>query len=313
MPKTPRQTFLRDARSSDTQINLRDYIDTSIDGEIQRLLVITQEITERLDQADRLLSEAAIQRFGAAEKAVNLVSDKMDAKFIAVAESARLVANTVDVRFKALDDTIRLIYDSYARLQLVEKAAELVSHNVNHRFGAVEQSVSYIESTYARAELVDKSTQLFKESVATQFQAAEHAAALTLATTNLRFDEIEKATTLAREALSVRLESMNQIREQLDKQAAAFIVRAELDALRNELMGRFATSDTARASVADRIAAVERSGITRIDGEAIGKRITELEAYKNTQEGRAVAQSAVIGAIVTLVNVAIGIALHFIH
>ena len=311
---------LQRRKEKELSIDLLD----ALDREIQLLRGVFQESITRLDQANILQSEAANQRFGAAEKAVNLVSDKMDAKFIAVAESARLVANTTDVRFQSLDDTVRLINDSYARLQLVEKAAALVSQSVDHRFNAIEKAVAYVESTYARAELVDKSTKLVSEHTASQFQATDRATQLTIDTINLRFIEIEKATSLAREALSVRLEGMNEIRSQLDRQAAAFPIRAELEALRGELMSRLATVDVARSALLDRLTTLEKNAVTHVENDALiasyrperetyNKRVSELEAYKNTQEGKTVAQSAVIGVAVTVINIAIAIALHYLH
>jgi hypothetical protein len=46
---------------------------------------------------------------------------------------------------------------------------------------------------------------------------------------NRRFDENEKATTLARTQMETRLEGMNEFRETLRDQAGRFVTRAELD------------------------------------------------------------------------------------
>jgi hypothetical protein len=40
---------------------------------------------------------------------------------------------------------------------------------------------------------------------------------------NIRFDLVERANTLAREVMTARLENMNRMREQMDKQADTFV------------------------------------------------------------------------------------------
>lgn len=58
---------------------------------------------------------------------------------------------------------------------------------------------------------------------------------------NARFNSVDTAAKRASEVLDVRLESMNEFREQMKDQAATFVTRMELDALNEkiETLNRF--------------------------------------------------------------------------
>jgi hypothetical protein len=73
-----------------------------------------------------------------------------------------------------------------------------------------------------------------------------------------KLDAIEKATTLAKETIDARLESMNQLREQLSRQADTFVTKIEynlqvkeiesLRLSRAELSGKATQSSVATAT-----------------------------------------------------------------
>jgi ribonuclease HII len=52
---------------------------------------------------------------------------------------------------------------------------------------------------------------------------------------DIRFSSAEKATSLAQETLTARLESMNEFRESLKDQTASFITRREVDNFQKEI------------------------------------------------------------------------------
>lgn len=273
--------------------------------------------------------ETAIQTM---DKDRDRVFETLQGRFIEVHYAEKLVDEKNNLRFKTLEDDINNIIATYARQESLDRSTNLAKESVNIQFQAVEREYSQIaernkaawqltqqkfsEADTARADLDGRSKERFETMLRhTDMQVAGQTQATRLVseTMSLRFAEIDKATTLATDALNKRLEAMNHVGAQMDKQAQSFPVRAELDALRNELSGRLTVVDTSRITLADRVATIEKNGVTRLESESVSKRITEIEAYKNTQEGKTVAQSTAIGVIVTIVNVIIGIALHFIR
>lgn len=99
---------------------------------------------------------------------------------------------------------------------------------------------------------------------------------------DMRFTNIERATDLASNAVDKRLEGMNEFREQLNKQAALFVTRSELE---------------------DKLKAES------ILNRALEARISLLENTISNLQGRFWA----IGVGFTIFSTIIGIALHFLH
>lgn len=89
-----------------------------------------------------------------------------------------------------------------------------------------------------------------------------------------------------------RLEGMNELRSQLDRQSLTFITGAQHDALRERLEGKVEAARSS-GSLAD---------------EEISKRLDKLEQFQANILG----QIAVAGGVVVLLTLAINIFLHFV-
>lgn len=74
-----------------------------------------------------------------------------------------------------------------------------------------------------------------KEYIDTQLQALERVREMGIAGEDIRYRAIEKATTLASNAMDKRLEGMNEFRNQLKDQAALFLTRVEYEAKYQQL------------------------------------------------------------------------------
>lgn len=94
----------------------------------------------------------------------------------------------------------------------------------------------------------------------------------------LRFQAVDKATALAAESLSVRLEHMNEWRVDFERQRTTFITRIE---------------------IADKQSAIEG-------------RVSALEQGSANMQGRLWAVGIAFSVTVTIINIAVGIILHFI-
>ena len=69
---------------------------------------------------------------------------------------------------------------------------------------------------------------------------------------DMRFESADKHREAAFEANNIRLESMNQFRHDLEKQAATFVTRPEMEAKQSTLNVRTAALESARDSQAGR-------------------------------------------------------------
>jgi uncharacterized coiled-coil DUF342 family protein len=65
---------------------------------------------------------------------------------------------------------------------------------------------------------------------------------------DLRFEDQDRALKLSRDEMNRRLESMNEIRSQLDKQAGTFLTKETFDASEDKIVSRIATMESALAA-----------------------------------------------------------------
>lgn len=119
--------------------------------------------------------------------------------------------------------------------------------------------------------------------------------------TKERFDSINRATTLARESMEKRLDGMNDFRNTLKDQAAAFIPRSEFMRVISEL-NRYLTKDVYEVQHAQVWKQVEINTKRLYDVEKFISTLTNLKDEKSKALGStyyAVAIGGVLFAVLT--------------
>lgn len=190
------------------------------------------------------------------------------------------MASPKDITWQEYVDT-RFTDSEMARHEL-EKASIARFETMQHLTQMQQIAIEKIQDTYTREAEMEKAITAALISVDVRFRHVEDITSVLQTNVELRFRDAERATALATAALEKRLESMNEFRDQLRDQAAKFITRTEIE---------------------DKVAA-SQPVLATVNG-----RLGGLENARANLEGRMWA----IGVFVTIISVAVSIAVNFLH